>query len=290
MTETIIAGVDFSGSKTTQHETWLVIGKLGSLGLEIIDAKKMGAHALGQELAQHKALSTIGIDCPFSLPADFLQYLAKRKSKKDYQNWQNIVEELIFITYEEFVEIVKEYGKEPKRVTDTVDSTSALSPLHKKNPSMIEVSYYGMRLLASLAPMRFFVVPFQDPIPLGCSVLEVNTRDTLRYFGLPDTGYAAKEKQDEEPVKQRRHKTLHSLIEIREKKGITFKDVPRLTVPKALEHNFVNSEHALDALISCYTIGLYVGHKDLFDDPYSADQIEVLLEGWTFRPRITAKK
>jgi len=289
MTETIIAGVDFSSSKTTQHETWLVIGKLGSLGLEILDIKKLGAHALGQELAQHKALSTIGIDCPFSLPADFLTFLAAKKLKKDYQNWQNIVEELIFITFEEFVELVKEYGKEPKRITDTVAGTNAFSPLHKKSPSMVEVTYYGMRLLASLAPMRFFVVPFQDPIPLGCSVLEVNTRDTLKYFGLPDTGYAAKDKDDEERVKQLRHKILHTLIEIREKKGITFKDVPRLTVPKALEHNFVNSEHALDALISCYTISLYASQKSLFDDPYSADQIEVLLEGWTFRPRIAVK-
>lgn len=290
MSDTIIAGVDFSSSKTTQHETWLVVGKLGSLGLEILETKKLGAHALGQELAQHKALSMIGMDCPFSLPADFLQFLATKKMKKDYQNWQNIVEELIFITYEEFIELVKEYGKEPKRVTDTADGTAAFSPLHKKNPSMTDVTYYGMRLLASLAPMRFFVVPFQDPIPLGCAVLEVNTTDTLRYFGLPNTGYASKDKDDEERVKQLRHKILHSLIELKEKKGITYKDVPRLTVPKSLEHNFVNSEHALDALISCYAIALYTGHKDMFDDPYSTDQIEVLLEGWTFRPKIPVKK
>lgn len=290
MTETIIAGVDFSGSKTTQHETWLVIGKLGSLGLEILDAKHLGAHALGHELAEHKALSTIGIDCPFSLPADFLTFFAGKKLKKDYQNWQSIVEELIFTPYEEFVELVKEYGKEPKRITDSAGGSPALSPLHKKSPSMMELTYYGMRLLASLAPMRFFVVPFQNPIPLGCSVMEVYPRDTLRYFGLPDTGYASKEKQDEEQAKQLRHKILHSLIEIREKKGITFKDVPRLTVPKALEHHFLNSEHALDALISCYTIALYVSHKDHFDDPYSADQIEVLLEGWIFRPRMLVKK
>lgn len=290
MTEKIIAGIDFSGSKTTQHETWLVIGKLGSLGLEILDTKKIGAHALGAELAQHKALTHISMDCPFSLPADFLNFLAARKLKKEYQNWQHIVEELIFITYEEFVELVKEYGKEPKRVTDSINGSTAVSPLHKKNPNMVELTYYGMRLLASLAPMRFFVVPFQDPIPLGCSVMEISPKDTLRYFGFPDTNYASREKEDEEKIKQLRHKILHSLIELKEKKGITFKDIPRLTVPKALEHNFLNSEHALDALISCYTTALYANQKDLFDDPFSADQIEVLLEGWTFRPRITAKK
>lgn len=287
MSDRIVAGVDFSGAKDVPNNTWLALGRLGNLGLEIVDLNRVGSHALAAELNRNRGLQALGIDCPFSLPVAFLNYLAIEQQKKSFQSWQEIAETLVFMTFDDFLACVKEYKKEPKRFTDTGDGSTAISPLHRGNPSMVQMTFNGMRFLSSLDPKQFFVLPFQEQIPLGCAVLEVYPRDTLNFLGLPDSGYKSQDRKDAERMHELRRKILKGLIELKETKGVTFREYPRLSVNKQLEHHAIESDHALDAIVACYTSALFLAKPELFADPLDSDNLDVLLEGWSYRLKNT---
>lgn len=285
MSDKVVAGADFTGTKENPNETWLVVGRVSNLGLEILDVKKTGSHMLGKDLAAHKTLSALGVDCPLSLPAAFLDFLAAKKLKKNYQSWQEVVEELVFLPFDEFSAIAKEFGKEPKRITDTMSNNGSNSPLKRANPPMLHRTYHGMRTLASLDPARFFVLPFQDAIPFGCAILEVQPKETLKYLGIQDVSYANKEKQNGNQEEEHREKLVQNLMKMKERKALSLKDIPALIIQKNFMHNFLHSDHAVDALISCYTTAMFSHAPTHFDDPFSADSLEVLLEGWVYRAK-----
>lgn len=285
MSDKILAGVDFSGAKTEPNQTWLAIGRLGGLGLEVMDLRQVGSSQLASHLIKQDRLELVGIDCPFSLPADFLSYMAAKHLRPDYQSWQEVAEQLVFMSFEDFVELAKSFKKESKRFTDTAVASPALSPLHRGYPSMVQMTFQGIRLLAALDPKRFFVLPFQKQIDFGCAVIEVYPRETLRYLGLPNTGYKSKDKKDADTVAEVRRKIVQNLVELRDKKGLTYKDCPRLTISKGFERLAIESDHALDAIVALYASALYAGTPQLFDDPLSSDNLDVLLEGWIYTPR-----
>ena len=278
----VVAGADFSGAKAEPNETWLTVAKVGALGVEVLDTRKVGSHALAKALVENASLKAVGIDCPFSLPLEFIQYLAAKRPRADYQSWQEMAQDLAFMSFDEFLQIAKEFKKEPKRFTDKNCVAPAQSPLHRSNPSMIQMTLQCIRLLAMLDPSRFFVLPLQDQIPLGCAVLEIYPRATLNALALTETGYKSQEKSEQERVQSTRGNMLKGLLTLREKKGISYHDYPRLTVPKRFEKTYIESDHALDSLIACYTTAGYLTAPQLFDDPLSSDNLDVLLEGWIY--------
>lgn len=283
MADQLVAGVDFSGAKSVPNDTWLTLARLGNLGVDVMDVKHVGSHALAKELSA-TAVSAVGIDCPFSLPKDFIEFLAMKKIKAEYSNWQELAQELVFMPFEEFEQLVKEFKKEPKRFCDTKVSAPAISPLHRGNPSMIQMTFAGMRLLAMLDPSRFFVLPFQDSKAGGCAVLEVYPRATLKNLGLPDTGYKSQEKKEQDKVRALRTQILEGLIDLRERKGLTYQKFPRLNVPAKFKHALVESDHALDSLVACYAVACWKSEPSLFVDALDADNLDVLIEGWIYVP------
>jgi hypothetical protein len=282
MSDLIVAGVDFSGAKTEPNETWLTLAKAGSLGVEILDVRKVGSHALAKEVGDNAQLKALGIDCPFSVPAEFAQFMAQKKLRPDYQSWQELAQDIVFTSFDDFVAYAKEYKKEPKRFTDRNCPVVAQSPLHRANPSMIQMTFHGMRMLAMLDATRFFVAPVQDAIPLGCEVIEVYPRATLNALDLTETGYKSSERSEQDRVQATRFNMLKGLITLREKKGIKYAEFPRLTVPKRFEKAMVESDHALDSLIACYTAASHLVARQLFADPFDANNMDVLLEGWIY--------
>jgi hypothetical protein len=284
MTDKLVAGVDFSGAKTVPNDTWLTMARIGSLGVEVTEVRHVGSHALAKELAA-VSLAAVGIDCPFSLPQPFIDFIAMKKPNPPFQSWQELAQELVFMPFEDFESAVKEFKKEPKRFCDTAVPAPALSPLHRGNPSMIQMTFAGMRMLAMLDPKKFYVVPFQDKIDFGCAVLEVYPRATLKALNLPDTGYKSAEKKDQDKVKAARTVILDGMINLREKKGLTYQKFPRLTVPGKFRHSLLESDHALDSLIACYCTAVYTFDPTLFADPFDANNMDVLLEGWIFNPK-----
>lgn len=280
-----IAGVDFSGAKDVPNHTWLATGQITGLGIEVAEVKKIGSHALPVELSKNSDLKAIGLDFPFSFPREFIAFIAEKLGKGMIEDWQQLVEGLVFTSFEDYQSIVEEFGREPKRVTDALYKSIALSPLHRGYPSMIQMTYQGMRFLSSLDPAKYSILPFHDSKTDTCAVLEAFPRGTLWALGLPDKGYKSRDKKDGEKVKTVRREILTRLIELREKKGESARAYPRLSVNKALQHQLIESDNALDALLALYATGCWLTAPDLFQDPYSLDNEDVLLEGWIYLPK-----
>ncbi|HIA50795.1 MAG TPA: DUF429 domain-containing protein [Candidatus Melainabacteria bacterium] len=283
MAERLFYGVDYSGASAVPNNTWLATGRMGTLGLEIIDVRKVGSLGLKDELIKHKAVA-VGIDSPFSLPVEFLHYMARKEQRTPYQTFQEMAEALFHLGQTGFIELAKEFKREPKRVTDKWKGSLAISPLHRGNPSMVQMTYQCIQLLAMLPADRFYTLPFQFEIEDACAVIEVYPRDTLRFFQLKESGYKSKDKKDEPQVTSVRHEIIHSLLEIKEKRGLTYRNVPKLSMNKNMITSVINSDHALDAVIACYTTAMFVEAKEFFTDPFSLDDLDVLLEGWIYRP------
>lgn len=281
--ERIIVGADCSGSKETPNETWIAVGNLVGNHLEVTKLQKVGMHALGAELAA-LAPAAAGLDFPFSLPVDFLKFMAEKFERSSYQSWQEVAEQLVFTPYEQFLELTTTFKKEPKRFTDASSCAQAASPLHRVNPSMVQMTYHGMRVLAQLNPKKFAVLPFQDVFDECCSVYEVYPRAILKCLNLQDTGYKSKDKKDVAKMQSIRHKILHALVALKDSRKDLPADFPRLEFPKKLEHLVVDSDHALDGLVACYGTAILAATPELFHDPFSSDNLDVLLEGWIYEP------
>jgi predicted nuclease with RNAse H fold len=284
MSQSIIAGADFSGAKTTPNETWLAIGVYTNLGLEITSLARCGSHKLAAELNATKELSAVGLDFPFSLPSDFLTFLAEKLAVDRFQSWQEAAEKIAFIPLEQFLELVTEFKVEPKRLADKAVNRAGISPLHRGNPSMVQMTYHGMRLLASLDPKRFYVLPFQDRIAFGCAVVETYPREILYSLDLPDTGYKSK---DVEKSLLTRKQILKGLLNIREGKLNGREHCPRITLSKPIEKIALESDHALDALLACYAVAMWQSAPQFYKDPFdTTDDPNVLLEGWIYTPSL----
>jgi hypothetical protein len=281
MQDKLVCGVDFSGANKTPNDTWLAYGRLSGWQYEVLGIKHVGSHALAAEISR-MGLTALGIDCPFSLPSEFIQFLAASATRKDFQSWQELAEHLVFTSFDDFHERVKEFKREPKRIADKAVKAPALSPLHRGNPSMVQMTYQGIRLLASLDPNKYSVLPFQSERADACAVIEVYPRDFLKLLALPETGYKSKTKKEEEDVEKVRRQILYGMLELKDRKKIAHKDTIRLTISKELEHQAISSDHALDAVIASYITALFVTQRPTFSDPFNQDDDKVLLEGWIY--------
>jgi hypothetical protein len=283
MTPTLVAGADYSGAKTVPNETWLALGTLSNDILEISQLSRCGSHKLAMELNAVKQLKAVGLDFPFSLPVPFIQFLADKLEQPTFENWQQLVEKLAFLPFEKFLELVTEFKVEPKRLADTSINRVAISPLHRGNPSMVQMTYQGMKLLASLDPKIFFVLPFQDAVPFGCAVMETYPREVLCSLNLPDTGYKTK---DSEQSATMRKEIVRRLTRIRESKLPGREHCPFLTLSKGAERAAQESDHALDAVLACFSTAMWQMSPKLFKDPYETDDMNVFLEGWIYTPSL----
>ena len=278
-----VAGADCSGSKDVPNDTWLAIATLtGANRLEVSQVNKVGMHALGKELSAISDLAVVGLDCPFSLPMEFLEYLAHHLTVAEFQSWQEIAEKIVFMDFEQFSDLVKAFKREPKRLTDKKSCAQAISPLHRGNPSMIQMTYHCMRVLAMLDPKKFYVLPFQDEFEKGSAVIEVYPRATLKCLGLTETGYKSKDKKEHDKMQSARHKILHGLLSLQ--KLSTYKDCPVLVLGNKVEQHCVDSDHALDALLACYAAALWLNNPGSYVDPFAVGDAEILLEGWIYEP------
>ncbi len=145
------------------------------------------------------------------------------------------------------------------------------------------MTFQGIRLLATLDPKKFYVMPFQDEIPFGCAVMETYPRETLFSLGLPDIGYKSK---DTTKSLETRKQILKGLVTIRDSKRKGIELCPRISINKNLEKIALESDHALDAVIACYATAIWKAAPQLNKDPLSTDDLNVLLEGWIYCPSL----
>jgi hypothetical protein len=283
MTFKIVAGCHFAAAPTDQ--SWLALARVDGLGAEITELKHVPSHKIAHELSITPHLASCGINFPFSVPADFMEILALKAPHAPFQSWQEVVEQVVFTDYETFGSLAKELKKDGKRITETGYGQTLSGPLSAAN---IHRTYAGMRMLAGLDPSKFCIVPFQDQKPDTCTVLEVSSKALLRCLDLPSGGFQSQTKKDEDKAIAKRKELITSLIELREKKGIACRDYPRLSIDKKFQHEASQSEEAMEAVIACYTMAIWLDAPQLFEDPFAQDDINVLLEGWIFAPTKTA--
>ena len=287
MAEIFVAGADFSGAKTIPNDTWLAVGHLTSVGLEITSLSHCGAHKLALELNATRGLVAVGLDFPFSLPHEFLTYMTEQIRRDPFEDWQEIAETLAFMSFDQFLKLAQDFKVEPKRTADKAVTKPAISPLHRGNPSMVQMTFHGIRMLTTLNQKEFFVIPFQNAIPFGCAVMETYPREILYSLGMPDTGYKSK---DSEKSLETRKEIVKQLSKIRNKKIAGIEKCPQITWGKFTEKQMTENDHALDAVISCYSAALWHTSKEFFKDPYASNDDNVLLEGWIYTPSLLQKQ
>ncbi len=115
-----------------------------------------------------------------------------------------------------------------------------------------------------LDPQKFAVLPFQDAAPRKCNFLEVYPRALLHVLELPETGYKGKAKTDDDASLKVRRQIVAGLVNLRDRKQVSMKDLIRLSLTKTVESQVIASDHALDAAIACYTTALYMTSPQLF--------------------------
>lgn len=286
----LVGGVDFSGAKTDPNDTWLVTGELGSLGLKIRSVKNTGARALIKELDSMAELTECALDFPFGLPVEFMRFLAKKLEVDEFAEWQSLAERLVFMELEEFKAYADEYGIDAKRHTDKIALRAAKSPLHQVNPSMIQMTFYGIKMLTQLNPDRYYVLPFQDEKEDGCAMTEVYPAEILSLLNLPWRGYKGKDKQGRDKALEVRREIVNGIVYLRENGGAKFKECPRVSIDNTLKGQIIASDHAVDAFAACYSAAIRRTTPSLFPDPLDSDNVNVLLEGWMYAPAALAKE
>lgn len=271
-----IFGVDSSGAKTGKG-TWVVSGNLTKGKLLITEVKPLPEKdpeerikGLEQQIKDNPN-SLWAFDFPFSLPEQFAKLLVQEPNK----SWSDLAKSLKHLTLNEFKakadDYCRQYG-EPRRFTDEPVTFSAL---HRVNPNMQPMTYYGIRLLINLVSSQ---VPLHIPPLIQCSVekhttiLEVHPKSTLlSIFDRQEKwwGYkAGKEKQ-----------ALRDYI----LRGLQNIPLFPIVIDKEQTEELLKSHDALDSLVACWTGALWLEKPELYDHP--RDGAKLQLEGWIWKPK-----
>ena len=159
--ETSILGVDFSGAKADKN-TWVTQGILTGGALTISSCESTPRAELVDLLAALPSGSVAALDFPFSVPRLFAgSWLPEAVSMP--QLW----EAAAAMDLPEFMvlrdDFVAEHG-EPLRRGDLY-FPERYSCLHKANPNMVPMTFYGMRMLGPLWLAGCTVPPLDSSSP-----------------------------------------------------------------------------------------------------------------------------
>ncbi len=274
---TAIIGVDFSGAKHDRN-TWAARGRLAPDGELWFDSVQP---VLRQDL--FKLLATVptpavaALDFPFGVPAAFAAYLNPRCKPGEAAMpavWQTIAG----MSAEQFAlernNFVSQFG-EHKRTGDAAYGES-FSPLHRFNPDMLPMTYYGIGMLHRCHedyPARWHAPPLDPPSnPEGTvTLLETMPGAFLKAIGLKHTGY--KNRRDALDALQRRAAILD---------GLDAKSDVLLPNLSAVEMGCRASHDCLDSVIAAVAAAAWAQDPDRFRRPNADKLPQACLEGWIY--------
>ena len=286
MAEQAIVGVDFSGAEKT-NGTCVTKGVLRNHVLELESCDHLSSKrdialgALEQELhrlAEAKN-SVVAMDFPFSVPRAFAERLAPGASTMP-EVWRAVAEE---IDYDKFKELRDSFVDRHGEVMRRGDANfwGPFSPLHAVNPSMLQMTFHGMRMLHRLRKAGFRVPPLRDDDCEGPILLETMPGVLLRTFGLPAENYKNKNKTNGGDFKKFRRDILNGL---EGKSGLTLKNLADI------RDKCINNHDRLDSLVAAIGAANWALNEQRFLKPRdSLLQTEELnaarLEGWIYAPK-----
>ena len=266
-----ILGVDFSGAKTDDR-TWVATGTLEQ-GEELVleDCRLVGRTELAELLVSLPTASVAALDFPFSVPQDFGQFWQpEATSMPDLWAAAASMDLARFVNLRD--EFVARYG-EPKRRCD-LRFPECYSCLHKANPNMVPMTFYGMQMLGPLWQASCAVAPLEPKVASKALLLEAMPGAALKAMKLPYKGYKKGAK-----ALQLRQTILDGL---EERSGIGIKNLSRF------RGTCLGSDDALDAVVASVIATLWVKDPSVFWLPRvkgtNAPDAVALLEGWLYAP------
>jgi hypothetical protein len=278
-----IFGVDFSGAKSDQH-TWLAQGVLDGNRLTLTGCRPTPRAELTQLLTETSGPAVAALDFPFGVPESFVRYWCPAATTMP-DLWAAAAD----LELADFVVLrdgfVAQRG-EPKRRGDAF-FPECYSPLHKANPNLVPMTFYGMRMLHQLGVANFEIPPLEyyredDPVdaeeaaptPAKGTLLEAMPGAALRAMGLPYKGY-----KNGVRAPQLRQQILEGL------QGQTFVSLANLEDYWELA---LSNHDGLDSIVAALTAALWALDPRVFrcPTPEGSDDFDPVarLEGWLYAP------
>ena len=266
-----VAGVDFSGAKTDDR-TWVAMGTLEGEVLTLDDCRPVVRAELSQLLLAMSMGSVAALDFPFSVPEIFAQFwVPGAAAMPDLWDHASAMDLAQFLELRD--RFVADQG-EPKRLCD-LRFPECYSCLHKTNPNMVPMTFYGMRLLGPLWRSGCSVPPLEDiaevPKDGKASLLEAMPGAALKAMKLPHKGY----KNGTNALNLRRK----ILDELEVSSGVTISNLSRF------QAQCLESHDALDSVVASVIASLWANDPSLFWRPDLAGPEAIAsLEGWLYAP------
>ena len=290
MAERTIVGVDFSGAQTS-NSTQVTKGVLrgSDLELEPCDALPKNLpcthNKLKKLILDLRSDSVVALDFPFSVPWAFADALTDAQKKdRAFQMpdlWGIVAEaEMDYSRFEKLRNSFVERHGEVMRRGDA-NFAGPYSPLHVVNPSMLKMTYHGMRILHQFRKAGCRIPPLPDIKCKGPILLETMPGVLLRTFGLPAVNYKTKNKSNDRDPEAVRRKILDGL---ESKSGVKLKNFD------AIKSECIKNHDKLDSLVAAIGAAMWVINESQFLTPRkSIPQTEeldyALLEGWIYAPK-----
>ena len=285
---TNILGVDFSGAKTNNRTEvtkaiWLD-GVLKVEAYEPLPRKLPFVHeALQKRILNLPHDAIVALDFPFSVPQPFALELAPCASTMP-NVWCAAVEKIkefhIFKNLRD--SFVKSHGEMMRR--GDVHFGGPFSPLHEFNPSMLQMTFHGMKMLHNLWKEGCRVPPLSHQTHKGQILLETMPGVLLRSFALPARNYKTENKTNGANPRKKREEILEGLEDPQCKSGI------KIQISDETRRQCLSNADCLDSLVAAIGAAMWAKDKSQFLHPRkSIDTKEEFqaaqLEGWIYAPK-----
>ena len=276
---TAIIGIDFSGAKH-DRSTWVAHGIMtgdGALQLQCVEMTPRSA--VLQVLLTAQPPTVAAIDFPFGIPRAFAEFVSVGTLESMPDSWRVVAD----LNLEEFIAardaFVGRFG-EPKRAGDAAHFPESYSPLHKVNPNMLPMTYYGIRMLNELhenQSNRWAVPPLKpnrNDMDGSVTLLETMPGAFLKSIGTIYKGY----KKPKSPIlrDERRNTVLDAL---QDSSGV---ELPNLS---NFREECIASDDCLDAVVAAVAAASWSQNHSAFRHPGDDELTAARLEGWIYVPQ-----
>ena len=272
---TAIIGIDFSGARADRN-SWVAQGELKADGaIEIWGAYPTVRQDVASLLKHVSTPAVAAIDFPFGVPSAFIKSLIRDRDPTEMSEVWKLIGSL---GQEEFIarrdSFIEETGYEPKREGDSKYFPESFSPLHKFNPNMLPMTYYGISMLYELhecLPVRWVVPPLQSSSDMTggtVTLLETMPGALLKAIGAKHKGY----------------KTARNAIENRDDIIKVIERRFNLTLRPALRRGCRANDDCLDSVVAAVAAAAWAQDDKRFRHPSAAELPAAKLEGWIYAP------
>ena len=269
-----IVGVDFSGAKSDDR-TWMARSTLNQRGLALHECRPIRRTELAEILAALPGGSVAALDFPFSVPQAFAHFWQPEATTMPHLWAAAAKMELArFLALRD--EFVSRCGELKRRCDNRFPES--YSCLHKANPNLVPMTFYGMQMLDPLWRVGCNVPPLPSRETGRAVLLEAMPGAALKALNLPYKGY--KRGSSAQLLRQR------ILGGLEERSGVTIRNLSQFRDWCLL------SDDCLDAIVAAVVACLWATAPSVFWRPSlegswvesgGSDAVAVQ-EGWMYAP------